>query len=630
MSTPSIQPILVGRSLTMNAIVGAFFTGGALFFAEAIANRLPRSASVDGMAWIWLLGWGIVTSWILRVAFDRRVQLSLAGKSIGVPTIGVLLLALPAQAQSTDPSDHARLASCIDRQRPAAERARLCRTLIGTPGTPIVLRRQAREAEARALLEASNWEGMLKAAGELLAEDPGDRLGHAMRGHAYLHRGQPGDPERARDAYSEGMKHAPNAYLFPHQRGLARSQLGDAEGALADHSLALSLQSDYVPALLARSRLLNARGDHAGALRDAEAGLRGGANNVPLLDEQSRALVGLGREREAIAILDRAIQLAPQRPLLHFRRGFIRGEAGDAEGAIADFTREIAVNPELPGAYVQRGRHLLDTRKDGAGARADFDRAIAVQPGFAMAWANRSRARLLAGDTANAEKDARHALTLDPGDPVAKHTLAGLAEIRGSSSEAVALLEDVLTTLPGVTEVRLQQIGILMRLGRDEDALRSARTGLALVPGNLDLLDVEAAALLRLRRISEGKQILDRAIAEGRRRASTHANRAAFALYLRDFNLAGSDAAAALQLDPKHAQANALAGLLALRVRDGAKAERAAAMTLASDPGNSVAMAIRAELLRRQGKSVEAEQALQAVRRKAPHVLELLRMIEAP
>lgn len=547
---------------------------------------------------------------------------------VGALAAAYLLVAASAQAQSVPPSDDRRLAPCMDRQRPAAERARLCRTLGDTAEASVVLRRQAREAEARALLEASDWDGLLRAADALLAADPADRLGHAMRGHAYLYRQGPGDAERARDAYTEGMKHAPNAYLFPNNRGIARSLLGDADGALADHSLALSLQDDYGPALMARSRLLNARGDHAAALKDIEAGLKAAPDSIPFLDEQSRALDGLGRQREAITVLDKVTSLAPQRPLLHFRRGLIRAELGDNDGAIADFTREIAVNPGLPGAYVQRGRLRLDVKKDNAGARADYDKAVAVEPAFAMGWSHRSRARLMAGDLPGAEGDATQALKLDPKDPVAKLTLAGLADMRGAPEESVKLLDEVLAVQPAVVEVRIEQIALLMRLNREEDALRSVRAGQALARGNLDLIDIEAALLLRLRRIAEGKAVLDRAIADGHRRASIHANRAAFAVYLRDFSLAQGDVAAALALEPGHLAANALSGLLAVRARDWRKAEAAAGVALASDPDHGMALAVKAEVLRQQGKTAEADRVLAMARRKDPRFTDIVRMIQ--
>lgn len=539
----------------------------------------------------------------------------------------------PAARAQTD----ARLAQCTDRARTAPERAVVCRAIAGVdmagnaqPGLGAADPEQRRVAAmglGDALTASGDWAGLLAFAEGLLKLDPADRPGHALRGQAYINRGQPGDAERARDAYDEALRHHPGIFLFANNRGVARTMLGDANGALADHSLALELQPDYVPALIARSRLLNTRNDHVAALADVETGLRTAPENVPLLDEQARALIGLGRPREAIAALDKATALNPQRPMLHWRRAMVRAELSEADAAIADFTREIAVNPQLAGAYVHRGRLLLDARKDLDRARADFDKAIEIAPDFAMGWSQRSRAGLMAGNARGAETDARRALTLDPADVIAKHTLAGLADMKGDTAQALKLLDEVVAALPAIVETRLEQIAILMRLGRNGEALQSVRAGRALAPTNLDLIDLEAATQLKLGRVADGKADLDRAIAQGHRRASTHANRAAFAVYLRDFPLAESDVAAALRLDAKHLEANAIAGLLALRASDLRRADVAATAALAVDAGHGMALAVKAEVLRQQGRTAETDRTLALARAKDPRFAEMVRMI---
>jgi tetratricopeptide (TPR) repeat protein len=540
--------------------------------------------------------------------------------------LGLQLASAVVLAQSSDP----RLAPCTDRARPSQERADACRVLAGDRAADAETRRQAVIGLAEVLTALGDWNGLLEAAAAQLALDPAGRVGHAMRGMAYLRRQQPGDAERARDAYSEALRQFPRAFLFANNRGVARTMLGDTDGALADHSLALALEPGYLPALIGRSGLLNARGDHVGALADADLGLKSAPDAVPLLDERARALNGLSRLPESIIAHDRVIALAPTRAMVHFRRGLARAELGQLDAAIADFTREIAVNPQLPGAYVQRGRLVFDTQKDAVRAIADFDSAIAMAPAFAMGWSQRSRVRLQVGDLPGAEQDARKALALDQKDPVAKITLAALLDSRDETAEALALLDDVVAFLPSVVESRLQQIAILMRLGRHGEALQSVRAGRKLAPGNLDLIDLEAATQLRLARLAEGKADLDLAIAQGYRRASTHANRAVFALAMRNFELAETDVATALGLEARHLEANALSGLLALRAKDRRKAEAAVAIVLATDPDHALALAVKAETLRQGGRQGEAEQALELSRKKDPRSADLVRMILVP
>ena len=140
--------------------------------------------------------------------------------------------------------------------------------------------------------------------------------------------------------------------------------------------------------------------------------------------------------------------------MVHFRRGLARAELGQLDAAIADFTREIAVNPQLPGAYVQRGRLVFDTQKDAVRAIADFDSAIAMAPAFAMAWSQRSRVRLQAGDLPGAEQDARKALALDRRIRWRRSRLLRFSTVGTKTAEALALLDDVVAFLPSVVESR--------------------------------------------------------------------------------------------------------------------------------------------------------------------------------
>jgi tetratricopeptide (TPR) repeat protein len=77
---------------------------------------------------------------------------------------------------------------------------------------------------------------------------------------------------------------------------------------------------------------------------------------------------------------------------------------GDAERAIADYTRAIALRPNYPKAYNSRGVVYMAHGYGGANAVADFDRAIALKPDFRYAYINRANARLLRLKLADASR----------------------------------------------------------------------------------------------------------------------------------------------------------------------------------------------------------------------------------
>ncbi len=97
-------------------------------------------------------------------------------------------------------------------------------------------------------------------------------------------------------------------------------------------------------------------------------------------------------------------------------RGTLKDEKGDFDGAIADYTRAIELDPKFSQAYYNRG--LAKKHKgDMDGAIADYDRVIEMNPDnpkFARAYCDRGVARRKKGDTDGAIADYNRCLELDP------------------------------------------------------------------------------------------------------------------------------------------------------------------------------------------------------------------------
>ena len=86
---------------------------------------------------------------------------------------------------------------------------------------------------------------------------------------------------------------------------------------------------------------------------------------------------------------------------------------GDFNGALADYTQAIALNPKNVSAYLGRAtvRSLEGNYKE---AIADDTKAIALDPKNAVAYGNRGNARTSKGDLSGALSDYTQAVTLDP------------------------------------------------------------------------------------------------------------------------------------------------------------------------------------------------------------------------
>ncbi|UQA61754.1 tetratricopeptide repeat protein [Polyangium aurulentum] len=128
-------------------------------------------------------------------------------------------------------------------------------------------------------------------------------------------------------------------------------------------------------------------------------------------------------------------------------RGTERQEAGDLEGAIADFTAAIELSPgELAPRYNRGNARALSG--DLEGAFADYTEALRISPEFAPAHQRRGLARQRMGDLEGAMRDLDTALRLDSTDPLAHGERAALRALIGDFDGAVSDAERALEIAP--------------------------------------------------------------------------------------------------------------------------------------------------------------------------------------
>jgi len=125
---------------------------------------------------------------------------------------------------------------------------------------------------------------------------------------------------------------------------------------------------------------------------------------------------GASHRAEALADLDKALDLDPRLTQAYNERGQIYLENGDAQRTIQDCSKSIQMNPTVD-AYYQRGEayeKLGEHRK----AIADFGAAIAESREAPFAYRARSMAKRNAGDRAGAQADDDQAQRIETGQSV--------------------------------------------------------------------------------------------------------------------------------------------------------------------------------------------------------------------
>jgi tetratricopeptide (TPR) repeat protein len=92
------------------------------------------------------------------------------------------------------------------------------------------------------------------------------------------------------------------------------------------------------------------------------------------------------------------------------QRGFERARMSDAAGALADFTRALALDPNSPSTRARRGWGFLNEASKLA--LRDFEEAIKLDPKNGDLYNGRGLARVLLGDCKGAVADVEEALRL--------------------------------------------------------------------------------------------------------------------------------------------------------------------------------------------------------------------------
>ncbi|PYO00959.1 MAG: hypothetical protein DMD91_09385 [Candidatus Rokuibacteriota bacterium] len=198
-----------------------------------------------------------------------------------------------------------------------------------------------------------------------------------------------------------------------------------------------------------------------------------------------------GRYPRAVEAFDEAIRTNPTADA-YANRGAAKARLKDMPGAIADFTRALALRPDDVEVLVNRGNAYVITR-DFKAAVVDFTRVIELDKSLVLVWFNRGLARSRLGDMTGAQEDWKQAIALAK-DPAAQAALERRAE---------ALARETGVSPPAAPDVRaLARRAIDRELAGDHaGALIDLRSALALEG------DPERRAALEdlLRRWEEGQ-----------------------------------------------------------------------------------------------------------------------------
>ena len=166
-----------------------------------------------------------------------------------------------------------------------------------------------------------------------------------------------------------------------------------------------------------------------------------------------------------------AIALRPDLPWAYVNRGLAHLDIRDYPGALADFDRVIALRPDMVEAYINRAVARMGVG-DFSGAVADLDRALEHPDAPVQALFRRATARERLGDRDGAARDRAEGLRRRPNDELS-WIFRGLARLKDDPKGALADFDAALAINPRSKSALENKAFVLAeRLGRPEEAIR--------------------------------------------------------------------------------------------------------------------------------------------------------------
>ena len=217
---------------------------------------------------------------------------------------------------------------------------------------------------------------------------------HAQSADDYIERGfekfKSGDYQGALYEMNKAVETNPKYHLPYQNRASVKGVLGDTAGACVDFQKAIDLDTcDYCEKMLKELRqeglcqiVFKTNTDHSVATQKAAQ-----------VYNEGNAKMKLGDYQGAIADYSKALEINPQFDLAYGNRAKSKYHLEDYQGAIDDYTKAIQIKPLDANSYSHRGtmKYLL---LDSQGALADLNKAIAIDPQNAAAYTNRAQVHL--------------------------------------------------------------------------------------------------------------------------------------------------------------------------------------------------------------------------------------------
>lgn len=267
------------------------------------------------------------------------------------------------------------------------------------------------------------------------------------------------DDERAFADFDDAVRLSPAPYLA--DRGNAKRERGDLDGAIADYSALVREFPSNSNALIERGRTYALKKDYERALADFKSTLAAQPSNGLALSESMKLRKATNDINGLFADCDDFIINNPKSSWAYTTRGHAHFERGDFADAMADFNAAISLDGDYYWAFFCRG--VLWSKSDPSKALVDYDRTIQLRPKYALAYLNRGLVWIDKNEIENALSDFDTAIRLDPKNQLAYEKRGPLRATKGDLDNAIADFDQILKMNPKADWVYTSRGGVWFR-----------------------------------------------------------------------------------------------------------------------------------------------------------------------
>ena len=380
-----------------------------------------------------------------------------------------------------------------------------------------------------------------------LHADPLDYTAHSRLGHFLLNLGRPEEAVAAQKTAIELKPIFQTAHARLQEALRAQGRLTDA---VTFYAKAVDGRPDSTTLRINYAKVLA----ETGRVDQAIFQLR---KSIEVSDDNLDARLALGRllaDRdtiEAVAQLQAAIEMAPQRHEPHVELGDALLKAGRLQEAGEHYEEVIRLKPHMAGAHFMRG-FVSDESGKNEEAMRYYEKALSLDPDLANAHHRLGDLLARQGQFDVAAVHFTEWVRLEPNLPQPRHKLALVLSQLGQPAAAIEQLREIVRLKPNRFESHYNLGTLLFTQDRIDEAFGEWSRAAQLSPNHAEVHHKMAVALFQLGRKDEALTKCAEAIRLDPQHVIAHRNLGRFLADLNRLDEAAAQFETAIKLDPSH------------------------------------------------------------------------------